>query len=44
MFVKGITVLDWVNWDNLIPSAINIFQPEEQTVTHFMKVLWDING
>lgn len=43
MFVKSITVLDRINRDDLIPSAIDVFQPEEQTVARLMKVLVGIN-
>lgn len=46
MLMECITVLDGVNRNHLIPPAVNVFQPEQQTVTHLMEVLlirWGFN-
>lgn len=39
MLVESNGVLDRVDGNHLVPSTVNIFQPEQQTVTHFMKLL-----
>lgn len=39
MLMESITVLDGINGNHLIPPAIDVFQPEQQTVTHLMKFL-----
>lgn len=39
MLMECITVLDGVNGNHLIPPAVDVFQPEQQTVTHLMEVL-----
>ena len=39
MLVERVTVLDGVNGDHLIPPAVDVFQPEQQTVTQLVEVL-----
>lgn len=40
MLVQGVAVLDWINGNHLVPPAVNVLQPEQQTVAHLMEVLW----
>lgn len=39
MLMESVTVLDGVNGNHLIPPAVDVFQPEQQTMTHLMEVL-----
>lgn len=39
MLVESVTVLDGVNGNHLVPPAVDVFQPEQQTVAHLMEVL-----
>lgn len=39
MLMESVTVLDGVNGNNLIPPTVDVFQPEQQTMTHLMKIL-----
>lgn len=39
MLMEGVTVLDRVNRNHLIASAVDVFQPEQQTVAHLVEIL-----
>lgn len=39
MLVESVTVLDGVNGNHLVPPAVDVFQPEQQTVAHLVEVL-----
>lgn len=39
MLVESVAVLDGVDGNHLVPPAIDVFQPEQQTVAHLMEVL-----
>lgn len=40
MLVQGVAVLDGVDGNHLVPPAVDVLQPEQQTVAHLMEVLW----
>lgn len=40
MLVQGVAVLDGINGNHLVPPAVDVLQPEQQTVAHLMEVLW----
>lgn len=39
MVMESVTVLDGVNGDHLVPPAVDVFQPEQQTMAHLMEIL-----
>lgn len=39
MLMESVTVLDGINGYHLIPPAVDVFQPKQQTMAHLMEVL-----
>lgn len=39
MLLESVTVLDGVDGNHLVPPAVDVLQPEQQTVAHLMEVL-----
>lgn len=39
MLMESVAVLDGVNGNHLISPAVDVFQPEQQTMAHLMEVL-----
>jgi len=39
MLVESVTVLDGVDGNHLVPPAVDVFQPQQQAVTHLVEVL-----
>lgn len=44
MLMEGVTVLDRIDGNHLIPPAVDVLQPEQQTVAHLMEVLVSTRG
>lgn len=44
MLVEGVAVLDRIDGNHLIPPAVDVLQPEQQTVAHLMEVLGGTHG
>lgn len=39
MLVESVAVLDRVNGNHLVAPAVDVFQPEQQTVAHLVEIL-----
>lgn len=44
VLMEGVAVLDGVNGNHLIPPAVDVLQPEQQTVAHLVEVLVSTRG
>lgn len=39
MLMESVAVLDRVNGNHLVAPAVDVFQPEQQTVAHLVEIL-----